>query len=186
MHVTLFRWPLIAFGIISLIGLSACSEPKKMEAPVAEVAPAPPPSLYDRLGGKPAITAVVDDFVLNVAKDKRINRYFRKAHAPHFRMELVDQICQASGGPCQYTGKSMTETHKGMHVTDAAWSATVEDLRKSLDKNKVPEKEQGELIAILAPMKSEIVQVPAQKPMAAKKPVTHKAGHTTKTPADRK
>jgi len=186
MRVTLSRWPLIVFGIISLIGLSACSEPRKMEAPVAEVAPAPPPSLYERLGGKPGITAVVDDFVLNVAKDKRVNHYFRRARAPHFKMELVDQICQASGGPCQYTGKSMTETHKGMHVTEAAWSATVQDLRKSLDKNKVPEKEQDELIAVLAPMKSEIVQVPAQKPMATKKPVTHGTGHTVTTPADRK
>src|SRR6059036_62881 len=61
-------------------------------------------SLYDRLGGKPAITAVVDDFVGRVAADNRINGKFANADLPRLKMMLVDQICQASGGPCTYTG----------------------------------------------------------------------------------
>ncbi len=91
-------------------------------------------SLFDRLGGKPAITAVVDDFVANVAADKRINAFFAKADIPHLKMELVDQLCQATGGPCKYTGKDMKTTHKGMGIGGADFNALVEDLGKSLNK----------------------------------------------------
>ena len=114
-------------------------------------------SLYDRLGGKDAITAVVDDFVGNVAADKRINGFFAKANIPNLKRNLVDQICQASGGPCAYTGKDMRTAHKGMGITDADFNALVEDLVKSLDKFKVPEKEKGELLATLGALKPQIV-----------------------------
>src|SRR5262245_63540215 len=68
---------------------------------------APKRTLYERLGGRPAITAVVDDFVGNVARDRRINRFFANANAPRLKRLLVQQICQASGGPCVYTGRDM-------------------------------------------------------------------------------
>jgi len=71
-------------------------------------------SLYDRLGGKPAITAVVDDCIGNVAGDTRINKRFAAADIPRLKTMLVNQICQASGGPCTYTGASMKDAHKGM------------------------------------------------------------------------
>ena len=114
-------------------------------------------SLYDRLGGKDAITAVVDDFVANVAADKRINGFFAKADIPRLKRNLVDQICQATGGPCTYTGKDMKTAHKGMGITDADFNALVEDLQKSLNKFKVPDKEQGELLGALASLKPQIV-----------------------------
>jgi hemoglobin len=114
-------------------------------------------SLYERLGGKPAITAVVDDFVGNVAGDSRINRRFADANIPRLRMMLVDQICQATGGPCTYTGKSMVEAHKNMGITDSEFSALVEDLVRSLDKFKVPAQEKGELLGALGGMKPQIV-----------------------------
>lgn len=114
-------------------------------------------SLYDRLGGKPAITAVVDDFVGNVAGDKRINGFFAKADIPRLKRNLVDQICQATGGPCTYTGRDMKTAHKGMGITDADFNALVEDLVKSLNKFNVPAKEQSELLGILGPLKPQIV-----------------------------
>src|SRR5215470_17813587 len=85
-------------------------------------------SLYERLGGKEAITAVVDDFVGRVAADKRINGFFAKANVPRLKRRLVDQICEATGGPCTYTGKDMKTAHKGMGITDADFNALVEDL----------------------------------------------------------
>ncbi len=114
-------------------------------------------SLYDRLGGKPAITAVVDDFIGNVAGDTRINQRFATADIPRLKAMLVNQICGASGGPCKYTGASMKDAHRGMKITDAEFNALVEDLVKSLDKFKVPAQEKGELLAALGSMKSAIV-----------------------------
>jgi hemoglobin len=114
-------------------------------------------SLYDRLGGKPAITAVVDDFIGNVAGDTRINKRFANADIPRLKRMLVDQICQASGGPCTYTGASMRDAHKGMKITDAEFNALVEDLVKSLDKFKVGAQEKNDLLGALGGMKPDIV-----------------------------
>ena len=116
-----------------------------------------PPSLYERLGGKPAITAVVDDFIGNVAGDTRINQRFANANIPRLKTRLVDQICEASGGPCKYTGRSMRDAHAGMNISDAEFGALVEDLVKSLDKFKVPAKEKNELLGALGGMKADIV-----------------------------
>ena len=114
-------------------------------------------SLYDRLGGKPAITAVVDDFIGNVAGDARINKRFATADIPRLKMMLVDQICQVSGGPCTYKGASMKDAHKGMKITDAEFNALVEDLVKSLDKFKVGAQEKNDLLGALGGMKPDIV-----------------------------
>jgi hemoglobin len=115
-------------------------------------------SLYERLGGQEAIVAVVDDFVGNVASDKRINGFFAKADASRVKEKLVEQICQASGGPCAYTGKDMKSVHKGMGIANKHFDFMVQDLTKTLNKFKVPKKEQGELIALLAPMRKDIVE----------------------------
>jgi hemoglobin len=114
-------------------------------------------TLYDRLGGKPAITAVVDDFIGNVAGDTRINKRFATADIPRLKTMLVSQICQASGGPCAYTGASMKDAHKGMKITDAEFNGLVEDLVKSLDKFKVGTQEKNDLLGALGGMKPDIV-----------------------------
>ena len=136
-----------ALPVVIAVALAACQT----------MAPAPQKSLYDRLGGQPAITAVVDDFVGNVAADSRINGFFAKTDIPRLKRLLVEQICAGTGGPCTYTGRSMPEAHRGMHITDAQFGALVEDLQKSLNKFKVPEKEQSDLLGILGPMKPAIV-----------------------------
>lgn len=100
-------------------------------------------SLYDRLGGKPAIQAVVDDFIGNVAGDSRIKKRFASANIPRLKTMLVDQICEATGGPCKYTGQSMKVAHAGMKVTDGEFGALVEDLVKSLDTFKAPAQEKN-------------------------------------------
>jgi len=114
-------------------------------------------SLYERLGGIDAIRAVVDDFVGNVAADKRINKFFAHADIARLKGNLVNQICQGTGGPCTYTGRSMKDTHAGMGVRSRDFNALVGDLGKTLKKFKVPAREQKELVAILAPMKKDIV-----------------------------
>jgi hemoglobin len=114
-------------------------------------------SLYDRLGQLPAIQAVVDDFVANVAADTSINKRFAQTDIPRLKKNLVDQICQATGGPCTYTGLDMKTAHKDMKITDAEFDALVGDLVKSLDKFNVAEKEKTELLTALGSMRPDIV-----------------------------
>ena len=120
-------------------------------------------TLYDKLGGKKAIVAVVDQFVNNVGGDNRINGYFKATVADpkrlaSFKGKLVDQICEAAGGPCKYKGKDMKSAHKGMGVDGPAFGALVEDLVAALDKFKVGEDEKKTLLGVLGPMKSDIVE----------------------------
>jgi hemoglobin len=114
-------------------------------------------SLYDRLGGKDALTAVVDDFVAKLAADQRINARFTNSDVPHLKLMLVEQICEAAGGPCKYSGKDMKTAHTGMNITEDEFNALVEDLGKSLDQFKVGKDEQQQLVGALAPMKPQIV-----------------------------
>jgi hemoglobin len=141
------------FAAILALGLGACSSMSHKEAPMA----AKPASLYDRLGGKPAITAVVDDFIANVAGDDRINGRFGATDIPKLKSRLVDQVCNATGGPCTYTGKDMKTAHTGMRIQEAEFNALVEDLIKSLNKFKVGKQEQNELLGALGSMKGDIV-----------------------------
>jgi hemoglobin len=114
-------------------------------------------SLYDRLGGKDAIAKVVDDFLGKVGADQRINARFANTDLKHLNLMLVDQICQASGGPCKYTGKDMKTSHAGLKITDDEFNALVEDLQAALKHLSVPEPEQKDLIGALGPMKPDIV-----------------------------
>ena len=116
-------------------------------------------TLYERLGGLDAIKAVVEDFRDRVAGDDRINLKFARTDLARLTKMLTDQVCEATGGPCQYKGRSMKEAHAGMKVTKGEFNALVEDLVATLKQFKVASAEQDELLAILGPLKSEIVEV---------------------------
>jgi hemoglobin len=116
-------------------------------------------SLYERLGGKDAITAVVDDFVARCAADSRINGKFARTDIPRLKSELVDQVGAATGGPATYTGRDMRATHDGMSVTGGEFDALVADLVATLDKFGVGEAEKSELLGALGGMRSDIVEV---------------------------
>jgi hemoglobin len=116
-------------------------------------------SLYDRLGGKDSIVSVVDDFVGRCANDDRINAKFARTDVPRLKTMLVDQVCEATGGPCTYRGREMRDTHTGMGVTTGEFDALVGNLVSTLDQFEVPKAEQEELLGVLAPMKGDIVEV---------------------------
>jgi hemoglobin len=115
-------------------------------------------SLFERLGGMPAISAVVDDFANNVLNDTRINKKFAKSDPTRLLANLKDFVCNATGGPCKYTGLSMKESHKNMGTTAGEFNALVEDLIKTLNKFNVGPTEQKELLAALGPLKGDIVE----------------------------
>ena len=119
-------------------------------------------SLYDRLGGKDAIKAVVDELVIITASDARINKKFARSNIDRLKFNLVEFICAATGGPCKYTGRDMKTAHKNMGVTEGEFNALVENLVAALDKFNVGENEKEELLAILGSTKSQIVEVKSQ------------------------
>ncbi len=150
------RKTLVAITIAMAVSLG-CIAPA-----MAQGAMAKQKSLYSRLGGKKAITAVVDQFVTNVAGDARINKFFADTVKDPKRVEklktnLVDQICNATGGPCKYKGKDMKTAHKGMGISDADFNALVEDLVAALDKFNVGATEKNELLGALGGLKPQIV-----------------------------
>ncbi len=142
----------LVLGLVLAMGFAACASAPP-ETPAG-------PTLYQRLGGREAIKGVVDDFVANVVADPRVNSRFKglqPAAIAKLQTNIADQICDATGGPCAYLGRDMKTVHTGMGITEAEWNATVEDLVKTLNKFKVPAKEQQELLGILGPMKKDIV-----------------------------
>ncbi len=141
---------LLAFGIGLL--LTGCASTRSA-APAAQ----PNTSLYDRLGGLPAISAVVDDFMGNIAADERVNAKFAGADLTGLRQKLIDLVCQASGGPCTYKGLSMKAAHQGMNLRDQDFDALGSDLQASLVKFKVPAREQGELLSVVGSLRPQIV-----------------------------
>ena len=116
-------------------------------------------SLFERLGGIDSITAVVEDFRDRVAGDDRINQKFARTDLGRLTKMLIDQVCDAAGGPCTYTGRAMKEAHAGMGVTTGEFDALVTDLVATLNQFKVGKTEQDEVLGVLGPLKPDIVEV---------------------------
>ena len=142
----------LAAALTAVLAIAGCAA-----APTAATTPpATQATLYERLGGRAAITAVVDDSIANVTSDPRINRRFANA-GPGLTKNLVDLVCLRTGGPCKYTGADMATAHEGMFIRDDEFDALVEDMAKSLDKFKVPAREKAEALVILRQMRNAIV-----------------------------
>jgi len=116
-------------------------------------------SLFERLGGEGAIDAVVEDFRARCGGDSRINAKFARTDMARLKSMLIDQVSEASGGPATYTGRDMKTAHADMGVTTGEFMALVENLVATLNKFGVGKTEQDELLGILGPLKSDIVEV---------------------------
>ncbi len=117
-------------------------------------------SLYQRLGGYDAIAAVTDDIIQRFVADPQIKPFFvglNDEHKKRVRQHLVDFLCQATGGPCAYTGRDMKTAHTGLHITEEQWQAAVKDITDTLNKFKVPEREKGEVLNAVGGLKGDIV-----------------------------
>ena len=128
--------------------------------------PAPAPttpanaSLYHRLGGYDAIAAVTDDFLARLLGDPKMQPYFENVDATgkkRIRQMIADQLCAASGGPCVYVGADMPTAHKDLQISDRAFDVAAQYLSETLDKFKVPAREKGELLTIVAGTRKDIV-----------------------------
>jgi hemoglobin len=115
------------------------------------------PSLYQRLGGKEAINAVVKDLLAGGLADPRLNPRLAKMDGAKCERQLTDLLCMATGGPCQYNGRDMKTAHTGTRVTETEWQAFAENLARTFDRFSVPARERGELLQLIGPMKADIV-----------------------------
>jgi hemoglobin len=120
-------------------------------------------SLYERLGGVYSIATVVDDLIDRVMSDARLNANPLVDEAHHrfppagFKYLVTEMVCWASGGPQQYTGRTMRESHENLKISAGEWDAFLDDVRQTLNKFKVPQAEQAELNAIIASTRADIV-----------------------------
>jgi hemoglobin len=150
----------IAAAVLSAIVLIGCTGQQVQRR--GEAKPSAQPSgakdaLYHELGGKDGISRVVDVFLARIDNDLRINLFFEKTDHKDLRNLVIEQFCQATGGPCVYSGRSMEEAHSGLNLTDADFAAFVEDLIAAMDELKVAKASQDKLLALLAPMKPQVV-----------------------------
>ncbi|MGD9535713.1 MAG: group 1 truncated hemoglobin [Alphaproteobacteria bacterium] len=114
-------------------------------------------SLYERLGGLGTITNVVDKFVDGMAADERLAPRFAASNPSRLKIRIIQQLCEASGGPCKYQGQPMTIAHKGMNVTNEEFGVSLEALAKALDEAGVAAPEKNELLALVGVMENQIV-----------------------------
>jgi hemoglobin len=151
----------------------ACA--KKLPPPqVQEVSiAAPPPSgpalppLYERLGGRDGVAAIVESFVSNATADKRVSRFFAKTTGPkleYFKAMLNAQLCDISRGGCDYTGKTMMDAHAGLQITDAVFDAAMQDFALALEERQVSKDAEKELLDKLGAMHDDIVGAPRKAP----------------------
>ena len=140
-------------GLVCALTLTGACHHRAAPAPVAPAGP----SLYERLSGHDAVALVVGDFVSRVGADARISAFFRGVDLDELKRLLGEQICQAAGGPCRYSGRPMRVAHAGLHIRDADFNALVEDLTAALGRYNVPAREQRELLTALGGMRRDIV-----------------------------
>ncbi len=114
-------------------------------------------ALYQELGRSEGITKVVDLFFQRLNADARINTLFANVDHDDLRRLVIEQMCEATGGPCKYTGRLMEEAHSGLNLTNKDFDAFVQDLVTAMNEAKVAGPTQKKLLAILGPMRPQVV-----------------------------
>jgi hemoglobin len=122
------------------------------------------PSLYERLGGVYGIATVVDDFIERLLVNPILNanpaikEARERVPKAGLKFHVTALVCEVSGGPCKYTGRTMKQSHERLHISPQEWDAMVVEFKATLDKFKVPQPEQQELITIVGGTRNDIVR----------------------------
>lgn len=120
-------------------------------------------TLYERLGGVYNIAVVVDDFIDRIMADPRLNVNPLVDEAHHrvspqgFKYLVTEMVCWATGGPQTYSGRSMSDSHGHLSISDQEWQAFMDDFQQTLEKFNVSQQEQAELKAIVESTRADIV-----------------------------
>jgi len=120
-------------------------------------------TLFERIGGEAKMRAVVNDFMVVVESDDRINFTFAETDLAKFKQLLYEQLCELTRGPCRYTGRDMRTAHAKLNIDDAMFNALAEDLYVAFERQHVPYRLQNEVVAMLAPMQRDVVKPRSQR-----------------------
>ena len=115
--------------------------------------------LYQSLGGQSGLNRLIDDFMLRLLADPRMNPFFKDVDQAHVKAQLVAQFCEVTGGPCKLKGPDMKKVHSGFDINKANFNALVEVLQQSMDAQGIAFSAQNRLLAQLAPMHRDIINV---------------------------
>ncbi len=118
-------------------------------------------TLYERLGGYDAISAVANDLLPRLQADPQLGRFWQHRGEDGVNREkqlLIDFLSSSAGGPMYYTGRDMKTSHKGMRISESDWSAFLGHLNATLDAFKVPKAERDAVIGFVQSTKADIVE----------------------------
>lgn len=149
----------LAVGVLVSTTPSLAQEAAKDAQPAAK-------TLYQRMGGYDVIAGVVDDFIRQLGEDEAFKRFGggrSEGSLKRTRQLIVDQVCAATGGPCVYFGRDMKSAHAGLKITQQEWDTSIKYLTNSLQKFKVGEPEQKEVLAIVQDLRKDIVEPPEEQ-----------------------
>jgi hemoglobin len=137
---------------------TATDQGRASGAPAMNPAPADPKLLpvFKQFGELPGLTALMDDFMIQLLADKRTRPFFEQADQAQIKKHLTEQFCVILGGPCTYTGRDMKTVHADLGITRGEFNALVEDLQIAMAKHHVPFHAQNKLLAKLAPLHRDI------------------------------
>lgn len=144
MKKTLLTFALLASSLVAAAGAMAQTAPKNDQ-------------LYKAFGEKAGLVALMDDFMVRLLADPRTGPHFQPANQQRIKEQLVDQLCDLGGGPCQYKGADMQSSHSNLDITKSDFHALVEVLQVSMDAKGIPFRKQNEMLALLAPMNRDII-----------------------------
>ena len=114
-------------------------------------------NLYQRIGEQAGIATVVDNFLANVGGDDRVNGRFADTDMNKLRGLLIEQVCEATGGPCKYTGKTMLAAHKGMNISEDEFGIIAAHFADAMVKADVATEDSSTIMGVLAGMHDDIV-----------------------------
>lgn len=142
--------------------VSAADAPQRPPAVVDSYIPVAPSddSLYQALGGHEGLVKIAADFHHRLEADPQLDPYFRDIDGKQYQERLVIQFCEVSGGPCKQAKYDMRKIHSGMDINKATFNATVEVLQQAMDAQGIAYRTQNRLLAQLAPMHRDIINVP--------------------------
>lgn len=121
-------------------------------------------TLYKDLGGDAAMTEIVDRMMDYSLADKRIAETFSNSNIDRLKPLLVQHFCALADGPCTFEGQDMRRVHTGLGIKTKHFNALVENLQKAMRDIDIPYATQNDLLAILAPMHKDIVNIPYEQP----------------------